>query len=400
VRRQLSISQGDLLDLDKIGRSRTMLYNTGVYTIVDFQTEEIQEPGINASSEIKPVRIRVKVSEVTPYRLRYGAFYDTESGVGVIVDLANRNFLGKAAVVGVRTRYDAEFKEIRGYFSQPSVGGIPLRTNVTAFTTREIDRDFEPQFITDRIGFSLQQQKRFRNHSHLEYGYRYEDVHGFDAERNPEFDISLRLARLFSTVTRDTRDDLLDATRGFFTSHALEYAPEKLGSDFRFIKYYGQYFYYRALRKPSEEENGLTRPRWVYAVGVRAGLAKTFKGEVLIRPERFFAGGGTTVRGFEQDQLGPRDILGNPAGGEAVFILNNELRFPIVSIFDAVGFVDMGNVYLKASDFNPFDVRTTAGAGLRLRTSFLLLRLDYGFKLDRKPGESRGGLFFSIGQAF
>ena len=79
VRRQLSISQGDLLDLDKIGRSRTMLYNTGVYTIVDFQTEEIQEPGINSSSEIKPVRIRVKVSEVTPYRFRYGAFYDTES---------------------------------------------------------------------------------------------------------------------------------------------------------------------------------------------------------------------------------------------------------------------------------------------------------------------------------
>ena len=73
-----------------------------------------------------------------------------------------------------------------------------------------------------------------------------------------------------------------------FTSHALEYAPEKLGSDFRFIKYFGQYFYYRALRKPSEEDNGLTRPRWVYAVGVRAGLAKTFKGEVLNSTGTFF----------------------------------------------------------------------------------------------------------------
>jgi outer membrane protein assembly factor BamA len=87
-------------------------------------------------------------------------------------------------------------------------------------------------------------------------------------------------------------------------------------------------------------------------------------------------------------------------GGEAVFILNNELRFPLVSVFDGVGFVDLGNVYLKVSDFNPFDVRKTAGFGLRLRTSFLLLRLDYGFKLDRKPGETRGALFFSIGQAF
>lgn len=120
----------------------------------------------------------------------------------------------------------------------------------------------------------------------------------------------------------------------------------------------------------------------------------------MIREERYFSGGGTTVRGFEQDRLGPVDLRGEPLGGEAVFILNNELRFPMVSIFDGVGFVDLGNVYLKASDFNPFDVRKTAGMGIRLRTSWLLLRLDYGFKLDRKQGESRGALFFSIGQAF
>jgi len=201
-------------------------------------------------------------------------------------------------------------------------------------------------------------------------------------------------------LTRDTRDDLLDATRGSFTSHGLEWAGEKLGSDFRFIKYYGQYFYYRALRKLDEEEQGIVRPRLVFASGVRAGLAKTFEGEFLIRPERFFAGGGTTVRGFEQDLLGPGDARGVALGGEAVFILNNELRFPLVSVFDGVGFVDLGNVYLRASDFNPFDLRKTAGFGLRLRTSFLLLRLDYGFKLDRKPGETRGAFFFSIGQAF
>jgi outer membrane protein assembly complex protein YaeT len=396
VRRQLSINQGDLLDLEQIARSRTGLYNTGVYSLVDFETEEIPEPGIDSSSDIKPVRIRVKVSEVTPYRLRYGAFYSTDRGAGVTIDLARRNFLGKAAVLGMSTRYDSKLKEIRGYFGQPSVGGIPLRTNLTAFRTREINE----VFITDRLGFSLQQQKRFKNHFLLEYGYRYENAHTFDKGPDPLFDISLPIARLFNTVTLDTRDDLLDATRGSFTSNALEWATEKLGSDFRFIKYSGQYFYYHALRKPDETENGVSRPRLVYAVGLRAGLAKTFDEEFLIPSERFFAGGGTTVRGFEQDRLGPIDALGNPLGGEAVFILNNELRFPMVSIFDGVAFVDLGNVYLKASDFNPFDVRKTAGMGIRLRTSWLLLRLDYGFKLDRKQGESRGALFFSIGQAF
>ena len=140
VRRQLSINQGDLLDLDKIGRSRTNLYNTGAYTIVDFQTEEIPEPGINSSSDIKPLRMRVKVSEVSPYRFRYGAFYDTERDVGVIADLAHRNFLGTGAVIGVRSRYDSVLQEVRGYFGQPSVVGIPVRTNLTTFFTREVNR--------------------------------------------------------------------------------------------------------------------------------------------------------------------------------------------------------------------------------------------------------------------
>jgi outer membrane protein insertion porin family len=98
VRRQLSIDQGDLLDLDKIGRSRTNLYNTGVFSLVDFETEEIQPADTQSSPEIKPVRIRVKVGEVRPYRFRYGAFYDTDRGVGVILNFANRNF-GKAAIL-------------------------------------------------------------------------------------------------------------------------------------------------------------------------------------------------------------------------------------------------------------------------------------------------------------
>jgi outer membrane protein assembly factor BamA len=60
-----------------------------------------------------------------------------------------------------------------------------------------------------------------------------------------------------------------------------------------------------------------------------------------------------------------------------MLILNNELRFPFISILDAVGFVDIGNVYPSISDFSFSDLRKTAGFGLRLRTPFLLLRFDY-----------------------
>ena len=107
----------------------------------------------------------------------------------------------------------------------------------------------------------------------------------------------------------------------------------------------------------------------------------------------------TTIRGYAQDSVGPSDSL-DPTGGQALFLTNNELRFPVVSIFDGVGFIDAGNVYSTVSDFKPWKVRSSAGLGLRVHTPYFLLRFDYGFKLRRRPGESIGAFFFSIGQAF
>jgi outer membrane protein assembly factor BamA len=136
-------------------------------------------------------------------------------------------------------------------------------------------------------------------------------------------------------------------------------------------------------------------------------LTSAFGGRELISPERFFAGGGTTIRGFEQDMLGEMDewvgddgkIKLRPKGGEGLFLFNNEIRFPIWSILHGVGFLDLGNVYTRLNDFD-FSLRKTAGAGLRLKIKFIPLRFDYGFKLDRRPGERGSAFFFSIGQAF
>ena len=76
------------------------------------------------------------------------------------------------------------------------------------------------------------------------------------------------------------------------------------------------------------------------------------------------------------------------------------MPFPLFSIVDAVGFLDIGNIYAKVSDFRLTDVRKAGGLGLRIRTPYFLIRFDYGFKLDRWPGETLARPFFSIGQAF
>ncbi|NWG13266.1 MAG: translocation/assembly module TamB domain-containing protein, partial [Acidobacteria bacterium] len=404
VRSQMALSPGEILDHEKTSQSRRRLFETNAYTMVDVQAVPSGAPQQLTAGNLDPVTLKVKLKEVRPFELRYGGFYDTERGPGAIASFTNRNSLGSARLVGVRTRYDSDVREFRGYFSQPFLLRFPVDTNVTGFFRREITRGQDSPdfgFITDRTGFTLQQEARFRNNLILSYGYRFQRNHTYDMGPDPFFDITLKTAPLTATLTRDTRNDFLDASRGSFLSQAFEYAPSFLGSDLRFLKYLGQYFHYLPLSKPAEVPwVGDRRSRLVLAGAARVGLAGGLGGQDLILSDKFFAGGGTTIRGFGQNEVGPRDFFGDPAGGNALLIVNGELRFPLLGIFDGVGFLDLGNVFPRVGDFDPTNVRKSSGFGLRLRTPYFLLRADYGFKLDRKPGESLGRFFFSIGQAF
>ncbi len=116
--------------------------------------------------------------------------------------------------------------------------------------------------------------------------------------------------------------------------------------------------------------------------------------------DRFFAGRGSTVRGFKQDSLRPYLPNGVRVGGNAVLVLNEDIRLPLFRMLDGVGFVDAGNVFPRVSNFSLSDLRSAAGFGLRIRNPFVVLRFDYGLKLDRRPGEKIGAFFFSVGQAF
>jgi outer membrane protein assembly complex protein YaeT len=403
VERQLDFRVGDILDQARIDESRRRLYNTAVYSTVDFQTEDLPEAGADAKT--KDVRVKLRVREIRPYRLQYGLFYDTERGIGGILEAENRNFLGQASDLGLKLRYDSDLKEGRIFFYQPFVTKIHIKTDASAFAQRET----RTAFSATRIGFSVFQERSLPRGFRLDYGYRYDHVRWNGLPPDPTiFQASVPVARVIATLTRDSRDNVLDATRGEFSSHSFEFGPRFLGSEIGFTRYSGQYFRYvplnRFFARPAKDNAKKTAPsRLVYAGALRLGLTSAFGGSTIISPERFFAGGGTTMRGFEQDRLGPLETLSDgtvrPFGGEALLLFNNELRFPIFGMLHGAGFLDIGNVYPKISDFN-FNVRKSAGLGLRLKIKFIPLRFDYGFKLDRKPGERGSAYFFSIGQSF
>jgi outer membrane translocation and assembly module TamA len=124
--------------------------------------------------------------------------------------------------------------------------------------------------------------------------------------------------------------------------------------------------------------------------------------------ERYFAGGDTTVRGFQLDHLGEPDTFdrdGTPIGGRAEVVLNGEVRLGLWKDLGVVGFLDTGNVYSSVSNVSLGSVRAGAGFGVRYNSPLGPFRVDFGFKLGtlRTYGpnrEDRFALHISIGQAF
>lgn len=219
----------------------------------------------------------------------------------------------------------------------------------------------------------------------------------------------VRLSSVASSVIRDTRlPDALEPTSGSLVGVDAELAARNIGSQVGFFKTFLQGFTYQRVRSSQT----------VLVFGARVGLASGFPRTVmrdgqttvvkeLPASERFFAGGDTTVRGFTLDLLGTSDTIdrdGFPTGGHGLIVLNAEARIPLRGGLGAVGFIDGGNVWRNVSEMDFSNMRGAVGFGLRYRSPVGPIRVDLGFKLDRRmiagERERPTALHISLGQAF
>jgi outer membrane protein assembly factor BamA len=394
----LKLTTGEPLEPEELVRARTRIYNTGLFRRVDVTTQAMDRK----DEQTQPMRIRVTVDAWPAFRLRYG-FQAAEQRPendptgrelepGLIADIARRTLFGRAIGLDGSVQYQRRQNSERALVSVPTLWSLPILSSLVL--QHQHQESAVSSFVTNSNNVSWEQQLR-ASHLTLLYSYQFGRNHTFDTVRELgsglNLDISVRIARLNGTSVWDTRNNQLDATRGTLVSSTVEWAPESLGSQFRFLKYVGQAYRFQNV-------HGI-----VLASAARLGLARALGGQDFLISERFFAGGSRTVRGVAEDSLGPRDIFGDPSGGEAMLIFNQEARVPLYKQLGGVAFIDAGNIFGHPNEIRLNQLTGSIGVGLRLNTPFALLRVDYGKVVW--PGLPKTGTltdrwFFGIGQAF
>jgi outer membrane protein assembly factor BamA len=257
------------------------------------------------------------------------------------------------------------------------------------------------------------------------------------SEEIPLFNQPTLVSQFGVTWFRDSRDNPADASKGSFNSADFSDADTHFGSSASFLRFFFQNSTYYPIKR-----------RFSFARSTRLGILVPYRDTVSLSfpapapgqclpgtappgatptiiplPERFFAGGGTSLRGFALNQAGPRDACtGFPVGGQALLVLNQEFRFPMrlpfigTSLGGAI-FYDGGNVYSRLSRISframlpaptfslqnpalpagPTNVPVcatnctnelnyfahTIGLGVRYKTPVGPIRVDFGYQLNR-----------------
>ncbi len=380
IRRGLVFQEGEPLNMEQIIASQKNLYEMLVFRTVNIRLESDAQQGSRT-------RVVVEVQEDPRFGINYGLRYNSEEKLEVFGQLDLINLFGRSRSGLIFYKQNDRQKDLRFSLKDPYLFGKKLNT---LYSFAYFDETLSV-FKTEEFSFSIQQELSLPLDSKLSYLFKLNRIHTYELDPiGPfPFDFTLFLPEIQAFWVRDTRLNKINAKQGSFLSLSSRYSPPFLKTDLNYISFFGQYSVYFPIR-----------PFLVWASNYRIGLTDAFD-QVLIPSRRYFAGGANSIRGFERDMVGPYDpYLNRPIGGEALFIMNQELRFPVLSWLEGVAFFDMGNVYKNIDDFNPLDVRTAAGFGLRLNTPAIFLRLDYGINLSPRDFERKYVFYFSIGQAF
>lgn len=395
---RISLQPGQPLSQSEIVEAQRRLYDLGIFAKVDIALQNPQ-----GAERDKNVLYRLEEASRYSYTIGFGAqlarigggigTFDAPAGAPgfsprINFGVSRANFRGLGHTVGFRSQLSAFQKRVVvNYLAPQFTGNENLNLN---FTTLYDDSRDVRTFAAQRIESSIQLGQRLSRANTIQYRFTYRrvDIDGstlvIEPGLIPRLSQPVRLGISSMSFIQDKRDDPIESHKGYFNSVDYGFAGKMFGSQSNFMRLLARNSTYHPVGRDMVLARSLTLGG-IYSLSGRA------LGNDVPLPERYFSGGGTTHRGFPDNQAGPRDLsTGFPIGGKALIMHSTELRFPLIGdSLGAVLFHDAGNVFkdldtisfrLKQRTVTDFDYMVhSAGFGFRLRTPVGPVRFDLAY---------------------
>lgn len=398
IRRELRAYPGESFSGAKLKRSKDRLYNLGFFEDVRFDTE----PGALPNSK----DLVVTVKEAKTGEFSFGGGYSSIDNIIGFAQIRQKNFdwqnwpslTGAGQDFALRFELGSVRQNAELSFTEPWAFGYPYSFGFDVYN-RESDRSGRSGYFFNqkKTGFDLRLGKEFTEYDKGLLMYKLEEVEISDIAENASQALKDERGKnvtssLALTLTHDERDSILNPTEGLMVSGTGELAGGPFSGDKNFGKLDGVVStYFKNWDQMVLELKG------------RAGIADAFDDTARVPIyERFFVGGGNTVRGYRERRIGPRDAgTQEPIGGQAFWVANVEETFPVYpNLIKGAVFFDAGNAFEEIDDFSG-NVFSGFGAGVRIKTPIGPVKLDAGYPLDDIDGEKKSlRFYFNISQGF
>ena len=375
VRAKLAWEKNALYDGSLLERTRERLIHTGLFSTVEVSPAESLENG--------RVPIRLKVQERKPRTVAVGLRYRTDEGPGVQGAWKHRNLLGRGERVSLDATVAADLLGVEGAFRKPGFLRQDQTLLAEASAGLESPEAYTSRHLRTAVGLERTISEGLVAGGGI--GFKVSRVEQRDEEEG------YALVSLPLRLDWDRSDDLLDPQRGWRLGLRLTPFTEVLEEDLTFARGYASLTHYLRLVK---DPNLVLATRWAFGSIVGA------ERDEIPADERFYAGGGGSIRGLPYQSAGPLEG-DDPLGGRSLVEMSVELRMRLTESLGLVTFVDGGRAFEDTFPGSGGRMLWGAGVGVRYFTFLGPLRLDVAVPLDRRDGVDDAFQFYlSIGQAF
>lgn len=421
IRRELEIKIGDMYSRESLERSQQNIYSTGLFRFARMEIDPIPDEPNN-------VVLKIIVQEKDAKWIGFNVGVGNEQGFGNTAEFTvqggHRNIFGTARSASIHFTpsflYEFDKKQIENVenkitfkFVEPWIGNT--RTpGIFQLSYNQFRYSSSGKFNLIQSSFEL--HHKFEHDIELngtlsaKFVNRLDDntidstkVAGIDVGKSQIYSISVY-------GKKDTRQNLFNPLQGSLLDLSLAFS-QSIGSDstkgtevnrfFTLITSWSNF-------QPLVHKFGKRKFRWTLASRLKSGtIFELDDSKSIPISELFYAGGATTVRGYPEQLLGPVAFNSDSSkitaalGGKILLLANIEARIPIWWLFVGEVFIDAGNVWRNRDDLEFKDIRYTTGIGLAIITPLGPVRIDYGYKLNKRkfdpdPDAWHLGIYFAF----